>query len=144
MDLPELIKRYARGRSLRAMAQQAADASNGRYTISHVQLGEYAKGNIRAIPSEATRHAIAAALFGEPDGAAFDEVTAAAWRSAVPDAPEISVSQHALAFMRLTDGRTDDEIRQTLRVVEATLRAMEASRAAVESSDDGTNVPDSA
>ena len=132
VDLPELIQHHRRGRSLRAMAQQAADATDGRYSISHVQLGEYAKGNIAAIPAEATRHAIAAAL-----GVSFDEVSAAAWRSVVPDAPEIEVSQHALAFMRLTEGRTDEEVRQTLRVVEATLRAMEASRAAAGSSDDG-------
>lgn len=136
MNLPELIKHHARGRSLRAMAQQATDATDGRYPISHVQLGEYAK-SVRPVPSEATRHAIAAAL-----GVSFEEVTAAAVRSVAPEVPAEMASQHALAFLRLTEGRTDDEIRQTLGVVEAALRAMAASRAAAERNADGTKSPD--
>jgi hypothetical protein len=116
VNLPELIKRHARGRSLRAMAQHAADATDGRYTISHVQLGEYAKG-VRPVPSEATRHAIAAAL-----GVSFEEVTAAAMRSVAPEIDAGMASQHMLAFYRMTQDRTEDEIRRALAVVEVLLR----------------------
>lgn len=133
MDLPELIKHHARGRSLRAMAQQATDAGR---SISHVQLGEYAKTQ-RPVPSETTRRAIAAAL-----GVSFEEVTVAALRSVAPDVPDVALSPHALAFLRLTEGRTEDEIRRTLGVVEATLHAMAASREAAESNAGGTKDPD--
>src|SRR5690242_17865833 len=105
------------------MAQRAADITDGRYTISHVQLGEYAKG-VRPFPSEATRHAIAAAL-----GVSFEEVTAAAVRSVAPEIPAGMTSQHMLAFYRMTEGRTDEEIRLGLGVVEAMMQAMAASRA---------------
>lgn len=136
MDLPQLFaSRKAWAGSTRAMAARATEAG---YPISHTQLGAYARGEVPALPSERTRRAIAAAL-----GVGFEEVTSAAMRSVAPDAHEGLSSQHAVAFLRLTEGRTDDEIRQTLGVVEATLRAMEASRAAVETNSAGTNVPDS-
>lgn len=108
------------------MAKRAADAG---HPISHVQLGGYANGSIRAFPSEATRKAIAAALFGRADGASLEEVTAAARQTAAPSV-HVTVSPHALAFLRLTEDRTEEEIRQTLGAVEAVLRAMDASRQA--------------
>jgi len=120
--------------STRAMAARAEAAG---YPISHVQLAAYARGDVVALPSEKTRRAIAEAL-----KVSVDEVTAAAVESVAPDLPEGLSVQHALAFLRLTAGRTDDEIRQTLGVVEATLRAMEASRSTVEASGQGAEVPD--
>jgi len=116
------------------MSERAAAAGR---KISHSQLGAYAAGRVKALPDEDTRHAIAAAL-----EVSFEEVTAAALRSVAPDAPD-GLASHAIAFLRLTEGRTDAEIRQTLAVVEATLRAMEASRASVETSAGGTNGPTS-
>lgn len=103
------------------MAQRATDAG---HPISHVQIGEYAKAP-RPVPSEATRRALAAAL-----GVSVAEVTRAAVQSVEPGLPEGWNGEYALAFLRLTEGRTDEEIRQTLGVVEATLRAMAASREA--------------
>jgi transcriptional regulator with XRE-family HTH domain len=123
VDLPELFaSRKTAAGSTRVMAERARAAG---HPISHTQLGAYARGEVDAMPSEATRHAIAAAL-----GVTFNEVTAAAWTSVAPTPPGGMVSQHAQAFLRLTEGRTDEEIRQTLGVVEATLRAMQASRQA--------------
>lgn len=136
MDLPQLFaSRKAWAGSTRAMAARAEAAG---YPISHAQLGFYARpGQTWPFPSERTRRGIAAALFGEPEGRSFDEVTAAAMRSVAPEALAGFSSQHAIAFLRLTEGRTDEEIRQTLGVVEATLRAMAASREAVESNSAG-------
>lgn len=105
------------------MAERARVAGR---KISHVQLAAYARGEFSALPSAATREVIAAAL-----GVSFDEVTAAAWASVAPEQPEGPRTQYAQTFLRLTEGRTDAEIRQTLGVVEATLRAMAASRETV-------------
>jgi len=104
------------------MAERAAAAG---YRLSHTQFGAYARGEVRAVPDEDTRHALAAGL-----GVSFEEVTAAAWESVAPEPPPGLSAQHAIAFLRLTQGRTDAEIRQTLGVVEATLRAMAVSREA--------------
>ena len=130
MDLPQLFanrkaayESQKRGTgSTRAMAQRATDAG---HRISHTQLGAYSRGEVDALPSEKTRYALAAAL-----GVTFDEVTAAAVESVAPDQLDGLRSQYAQAFLRLTAGRTEEEIRQTLGVVEATLRAMAASRQA--------------
>lgn len=135
MDLPQLFaSRKDFAGSTRAMAARATAAG---YPISHSQLGTYAAGRINpVVPDEHTRRAIAAAL-----GVTFEEVTMAAVRWVAPEALDGISTQHAIAFLRLTEGRTDEEIQQTLGVVEATLRAMEASRAAVEANADGPDAP---
>lgn len=133
VDLAELFKsRKAVAGSTRDMAARAQAAG---YQISHTQLGEYARGKV-TFPSEQTREAIAAALMVD-----VVEVTLAAVESVAPGVLGAAQSEHAQAFVLKVKGRTDDEIRQTLGVVEATLRAMEASRSAVESSDNGPEVP---
>ncbi|HEX2551170.1 MAG TPA: hypothetical protein VHK64_06215 [Nocardioidaceae bacterium] len=100
------------------MAERAAAAG---YKISHTQLGAYAAGRVKAVPDERTRKAIAAALFGNAEKPAVDEVTAAALQSVTPGTADGAQAQHALAFMRLTEGRTEEEIRKTLAVVEVVL-----------------------
>lgn len=123
MNLAELIeRRRPHIGSLRAMAQRAADANR---PISHVQLGEYAKGAIREVPSEATRLAIAAAL-----DVSLDEVTAAAFETA---APHITAAYpdgfgRAGAFAHLTEGRSDAEIEQLFGVVRAALAGFDTVR----------------
>lgn len=134
MNLAQLFSsRKAVAGSTRDMAVRAQAAG---YKISHTQLGEYARGKV-TFPAEHTREAIAAALMVD-----VAEVTLAAVESVAPGVLGSVASQHAQAFLLKVKGRTDDEIRQTLGVVEATLRAMEASRSAVESSGGGPEVPD--
>ena|SRR5690242_5853361 len=95
------------------MAERATAAG---YPISHVQLGKYAREGADTMPSEKTRRAIAAALGVDPE-----EVKAAVWASIAPEQPDGVRAQHAQAFMRLTEGRTEEEIRKTLAVVEVVL-----------------------
>lgn len=123
MSLAELIEqRRPHAGSLRTMARRAADAG---HPISHVQIGEYARGAITTVPSEETRHALAAAL-----DVSFDEVTMAAFGpaasqilSAYPDG-----LLHASQFLHLTAGRSDTEIEQALGVVRAALAGFDAVR----------------
>ena len=124
VDLATLIEDRLKqgGGSLRKMAQRARDAGT---PISHVSLGDYANGKVTSMPTEATRRALAAAL-----DVSYAEVTSAAIESAAPERVESDplLTQHAQAFLRLTAGRSDAEIRQLLGVVEAALSAMSAAR----------------
>lgn len=131
MDLARLIaNRRAAGPppegagSLRDMEQRAAEHGT---PISRQSLSDYATGKVRAYPPERTRRALAHAL-----DVSYEEVTAAALESAAPEIKETGGAQlqHAQAFLRLTDGRTDDEIEQLLGVVVAAMRAMDAHRRA--------------
>jgi hypothetical protein len=122
------------------MAARVADAAAADPTVrrlSHTQLGAYAAGRVKTVPDEQTQRAIAAAL-----GVDVEEVAAAAWPAGAAKRPDGVTSQHALAFVRLTEGRTDEEMRRTLGVVEAMMHAMDASREAVESNfaDEGPGV----
>jgi transcriptional regulator with XRE-family HTH domain len=126
VDLARLIanRKTAGAGSLRDMEQRAAEHDT---PISRQTLSDYANGKVRAYPSESTRRALAHAL-----GVGYEEVTAAALESAAPEMKESGGAQlqHAQAFLRLTDGRTDDEIEQLLGVVVAAMRAMDAHRRA--------------
>ena len=135
VNLPELIdyRRQHGAGSFRAMAQRATDAGE---PISHVQISEYAKGP-RPVPSEATRRALAAAL-----GVSVPAVTRAAVLSVAPDMSEGVASEHAQAFVRRVEGRTEDDIQLLLGVLDATLRAMDGPRKSVERNADGPDVPD--
>lgn len=127
MDLARLIaNRRAAGPppegagSLRDMEQRAAARGT---PISRQSLSDYATGKVRTYPSEATRRALANAL-----DVGVEEVTAAALETAAPELREGRGAQlqHAQAFLRLTEGRSDDEIEQLLGVVVAAIRAMDA------------------
>lgn len=122
VDLARLIanRKAAGAGSLRAMEERAAARGT---PISRTTLSDYANGRIRAYPSEDTRRALAHAL-----DVSVEEVTAAAIETAAPELKEGRGTelQHAQAFLRLTEGRSDDEIEQLLGVVVAALRAMDA------------------
>jgi hypothetical protein len=127
VDLAALIdnRRRSGAGSLREMARRAADAGT---PISHASLGDYANRKVTSMPSEATRHALAAAL-----EVTYDEVTAAAFETSAPKlarGANVEGLQHAQAFLRLTAGRSAAEIEQLLGVVEAALAAIDASRRA--------------
>lgn len=114
--------RKAAAGSTRAMAERATAAG---HPISHVQLGAYARGEVERPPNAATRAAIAAALI-----VSVDEVTAAARESWAPEQAAESVDPNGRAYgwLRLTEGRTDDEVRHLLGVAEAAARGMDAAR----------------
>lgn len=119
MDLPQLFaSRKQEAGSTRAMSERAQAAG---HRISHTQLGAYARGEVTTAPNEPTRRAIAAAL-----GVSVKEVTAAARASWAPDGAD--PDGRAYAWLRLTEGRTEEEIRHLLGVAEAAARGMDAAR----------------
>lgn len=124
VDLARLIanRKSAGAGSLRDMEQRAAARGT---PISRQSLSDYANRRVSAYPSEATRRALANAL--EVD---VEEVTAAALETAAPELKEGRGTklQHAQAFLRLTEGCSDDEIEQLLGVVVAAMRAIDAHR----------------
>lgn len=123
VNLAELIasRKQAGAGTLRDMERRAAERGT---PISRSALGDYANGRQTNLPSEETRQAIAAALDVTPN-----EVTAAALETAAPDIACSSRSlQHAEAWLRLTNGRSEDEVAHLLGVVTAALTAMDAVR----------------
>lgn len=124
MDLARLIKaqQAAGAGTLRDMERRAAADGT---PISRTQLNDYANGVTRAYPSVDRRQAIANAI-----DVTLEEVTAAALVTAAPeleDSPHVQVQQ-AHAFVRLTAGRSPEEVEQLLGVVAAALKAMDAHR----------------
>lgn len=122
--LAELISSHLRtsGEGYRDLERRAKEAG---HPISRSRLNTFVTTDeIKAIPSEQTRSAIAAAL-----DVSVEVVTAASLESAGIDdlAADGRSLQHAEAFLRLTEGRTEEEVQHLLGVVTATLRAMEAS-----------------
>lgn len=121
--LDELITDHLRrtGESYRDLERRSKDAGK---PISRSRLNTFGnRPTLTALPAEETRSAIAAAL-----DVSVDVVTAAALESAgIEDLVGDSRSlQHAEAWLRLTEGRSEVEIQHLLGVVSAALRAMEA------------------
>ena len=133
MNLAQLFaSRKAVAGSTRDMAARAQAKG---HQISHTQLGEYARGKA-TFPSGQTREAIAAALMVD-----VAEVNLAAVETAAPGVLGTAQSRYAQAFVLKVEGRSEEEIRQTLGVVDAFVRALDASRSAVEPNGDGPEVP---
>lgn len=121
MDLSRLIERRRRdgAGSLRDMAARARDAG---HPISHSSLGDYQTKRTTPDPrNEAQMTRLAAAL-----GISVDEVRAAAWESVGHPTPlDGRRTQQVEAFLRLTDGRSEQEIEQLLGVVSAFVKALD-------------------
>lgn len=121
------------GVSLRELARRAADQG---YEISVSSLSVYKSGKRTALPEEATRKAMAAAL-----GVSVEAVNAAAVESAVPALSSGDSAnrgaEHALAWTILTESRTDEEVAHLLSVVRTVLQGLDAQKAAARNSGSG-------
>lgn len=95
------------------------------HKISFSSLAAYARGERTALPPPETRAAIAAAI-GVPE----DVVTQAAIATAAPQVLDDKgrVAEHAMAWLVLTEGRTDEEIQHLLGVAREVLRGLDAVR----------------
>jgi transcriptional regulator with XRE-family HTH domain len=109
--------------SLRDMEQRAASRGT---PISKTTLGEYASGKkAHHLPTPEIRIALANALDVD-----VDQVMASI---AVTAAPELlddkgRVAPHSVAWLLMTEGRSEDEINHVLAVVEQVLKSMDAVR----------------
>lgn len=123
VNLAQLIesRKQAGAGSLRDMERRAAAAGR---PISRTSIGDYANGKQTAFPNEEIRHALAAAI-----DSSFEVVTKAALQSAAPDADIDGRNlQRAEAWLKLTEGRSDEEVRHLLSVVRAAVEGFDAMR----------------
>lgn len=123
MNLAQLIEhRKPQAGSLRDMAERATRAG---HPISHPSISAYATEKVREVPSESTRKALAAAL-----DVPIEVVTAAAFETAAPGLRDSWPEGFGRAqlFIHKTEGRSDAEVAEVLRVVEAALAMLDASR----------------
>jgi hypothetical protein len=123
VNLAQLIesRKKAGAGSLRDMERRAADAGT---PISRTSLGDYANGKQTAFPNEDARRAIAAAI-----DSSYEVVTAAALESAAPQvAGDGRTLQRAEAWLKLTEGRSDEEVQHLLGVVAAALKGWDSTR----------------
>jgi transcriptional regulator with XRE-family HTH domain len=98
------------------MAHRAAAAGT---PISRTTLGDYANGKQTSVPDEDVRRALAAAL-----DVSFEVLTAAALETVAPTlAGDGRTAYRAEAWLKLTAGRSDQQVEHLLAVVEAVLRA---------------------
>ena len=105
------------GNSLRVMEERARAAG---HRMSRTQLNAYARGEVKKRPERAAVEALAAAL-----GCPFPQVATAvdqAFDLGGPTPPERRRSQHAEAWLRLTDSRSNEEVEELLLIVEQVLR----------------------
>lgn len=95
------------------------------HKISFSTLAAYARGDRAALPPPSTREAIAAAL-----GVPVDVVMRAAIESAAPQVLDDDgrVADHAMAWLVLTEGRTEQEIQHLLGVARQVLRGLDEVR----------------
>jgi hypothetical protein len=121
-ELFEYRRRNGAG-SLRDMEQRAAARGT---PISKTALGEYASGKkAHHLPAPEIRAALANALDVD-----VEQVMAAV---AVTAAPELlddkgRVAPHSVAWLLMTEGRSEAEIKHVLAVVEQVLKGMDAVR----------------
>lgn len=95
------------------------------HKISFSSLAAYARGERTSFPEPSTREAIAAAL-----GVPVDVVTQSAVESAAPQVLDDNgrVADHAMAWLVLTEGRTEQEIQHLLGVARQVLRGLDEVR----------------
>jgi transcriptional regulator with XRE-family HTH domain len=95
------------------------------HKISFSTLAAYARGDRAALPPPSIREAIAAAL-----GVPVDVIMRSAVESAAPQVLDDNgrVADHAMAWLVLTEGRTEQEIAHLLGVARQVLRGLDEVR----------------